>query len=134
MKMRALTALTHALRDGGKASIDRGVSSGDGFWGKRSEGVESPRCAQGGAAIGAGEEGVDGGSQRARRDVLDQDSRPVVRDDVGQATRIERDHRRFAQLRFDGNKPESLVHGWNDERGSRPIVLSQLLLRKRSDP
>src|SRR4051812_10832925 len=88
-RIRVRRTLIQVLRRSGDGAVEVCVSSGDGFRSKRGEGVESPRCAQGGAAVGAGEEGVDGGSQRARRDVLDQDARPLVRYDVGQSTRIE---------------------------------------------
>jgi hypothetical protein len=62
--MSALRALIQPLRRAGDGVVEVCVSSGDGFRGKRGEGVESAGCAHSGAAIGAGEEGVDGGSQR----------------------------------------------------------------------
>ena len=80
------------------------------------------------------EERDKGGSERACVDVLNEDACAIVLDDIRQPTGVERDNRRFAELRFDGDEPETFANRRNDERGGLLVKGSKTRLRQGTVP
>ncbi len=116
-------------------SVDVGVASGNRLGGEGGERVQTSGGAERRAAIVALEQRR---SARPR-------ARPRRRRGRGcpvrsccttsvQSARVERDDRRLAQLRFDGDEAEPFIDRRNDERGGAPIEVDELGLRQRSEP
>src|ERR1043165_5083533 len=113
MRRSVLATLSQRLSRLGDGAVDVGVPAGDGFWGKRGEWVGASGGAERGTAIRPFEESIDRGGEGTGRNIARQKAGPVMLDDVGQSSRIERDHGGLAELRFDGDEPQSFIDGRN---------------------
>src|SRR5262245_29843599 len=125
--VRTIWAATQALfrRAGDGGAIGVGVASGNRLWSEGGKRVQPSRGTERGAVVLTRQQGHERRRQCPGVNGAHENAGAVVLHDVGQSTRVERDDRRLAQLRLDGDETESFFDRRNDERSRSSIELGE---------
>src|SRR3954466_15779713 len=96
--------------------------------------VQTPRPAEIASASIAGEQIVESRGQGRSVSGLDQESGLLVLNHIAEAAGVERDDRRFAKKRLDGDESQPFIHGWQHDCRRALVERRELGLAQLSVP